>query len=103
MEHSNLIAIKTFCESHEIGSDFVYSICETGLIELVKIEAEEDDFIAVTQLSELEKTVRLHKDLHINQEGIAAVFELLERVEALNKQVNTLRNRLGVYEKHLRS
>lgn len=96
MEPTNLIAVQTFCRSHEIGTDFIYSIHEIGLIELKK--TEEDDFIEETQLSDLEKTVRLHKDLHINSEGIAAVFDLLKQLEALQKEVNTLQNRLEIYE-----
>lgn len=98
MEHSNLIAVQTFCSSHEIGTDFIYSISEIGLIELVHLDEEEDDFIAETQLSNLEKTVRLHKDLHINSEGIAAVFDLLEQLNSLNHEVIRLRNKLEIYQ-----
>ena len=96
MEHSNLIAVRTFCRSHEIGPEFIYSINEIGLVEIIK--TEKDDFIDETQLSDLEKTVRLHKDLHINSEGIAAVFELLQQMETLREKVNTLQNRLKIYE-----
>lgn len=98
MENSNLIAVQTFCSSHGIGTDFIYSIREIGLIELVQLEEEEDDFIQEAQLSDLEKSVRLHKDLHINNEGIAAVFELLQQLDSLNHEVNRLRNKLEVYE-----
>lgn len=98
MEKSNLIAVQTFCSSHKIGTDFIYSISEIGLIELVKMEEEDDDFIKETQLSDLEKTVRLHKDLHINNEGIAAVFELLQQLNSLNHEINQLRNKLAIYE-----
>lgn len=96
MEKSNLIAVKAFCHSHEIETAFIYSIYEIGLIDLVK--TEEDDFIEEVQLSDLEKTVRLHKDLHINSEGIAAVFDLLQQMESLQKKVTALQNRLEIYE-----
>lgn len=99
MEKSNLIAVQTFCSSHEIGTDFIYSIREIGLIELVELEEETDDFIEENQLPNLEKTVRLHKDLHINNEGIAAIFELLQKLDSLNQQVNHLQNRLAIYER----
>lgn len=98
MEKSNLITVQTFCNSHEIGSDFIYSIREIGLIELVELEEESDDFIEEAQLSNLEKTVRLHKDLHINNEGIAAIFELLQKLDSLNHEINHLQNRLAIYE-----
>lgn len=96
MEDSNLVAIHTFCSSHQVAPDFIYSIYEIGLIELIKVEDE--DFIEETQLTNLEKTVRLHKDLHINSEGIAAVFDLLNQVDSLSHEVQRLKNRLAVYE-----
>lgn len=97
MKNSNLIAVQTFCSSHQIGTDFIYSINEIGLIELVEIEAEEDDFIDENQLTDLEKTVRLYKDLHINTEGIAVVFDLLKQLESMNREVTQLRNKLEIY------
>lgn len=93
----NLIAIRTFCRSHEIDTGFVHSIYESGLIEIVK--KEEDEFIEENQLSALEKSVRLHKDLHINSEGIAAVFDLLEQMDSMKDEITRLKNRLEIYER----
>lgn len=92
----NLIAIRTFCSSHEINAGFVRSIYENGLIEIVK--KEEDEFIEENQLSTLEKSVRLHKDLHINSEGIAAVFDLLEQMDSMKEEIIRLKNRLEIYK-----
>lgn len=92
-----LIAIRTFCSSHQIDVDFVYSIYESGLIEI--ITREEDEFIEETQLPTLEKSVRLHRDLQINSEGIAAIFKLLEQVDSMQEEINRLRNRLDIYER----
>ncbi len=96
MKDSHLIAVQTFCSSHQVGTDFIYSIYEIGLIEIVKVKDE--DFIDETELSNLEKTVRLHKDLQINTEGIAAVFDLLDQMDSLNHKIQSLQNRLSVYE-----
>lgn len=96
MKNSNLIAIQTFCHSHGIDTDFIYSIYEIGIIELVKID--NDEFIEESQLSDLEKTLRLHKELHINNEGIAVVFDLLKQMDSLHTELNALRNRLEIYE-----
>lgn len=92
----NLIAIKTFCRSHDIDPDFVYSIYENGLIEIV--QEEDDEFIEETQLTVLEKSVRLHRDLHLRSDGIATVFELLDQMDTLQKEVVRLKNKLALYE-----
>lgn len=91
-----MIAIKSFCTSHGIETDFVYSIQETGLIEIVK--RDEDEFVEEAGLEALEKSVRLHKDLHINTEGIAAVFDLLDQMDSMREEMTRLRNRLELYE-----
>jgi hypothetical protein len=42
--------------------------------------------------------VRLHHDLHINMEGIASVLHLLDKMAAMQSELDMLRNRLGLYE-----
>lgn len=42
--------------------------------------------------------MRLHYDLEINIEGIDAIYNLLEQVNSLRKEITTLNNRLRLYE-----
>jgi hypothetical protein len=49
-------------------------------------------------LQKLEKMVRLHHDLDINIAGIEAIAHLLERLEYLQDEMRTLKNRLRLYE-----
>jgi chaperone modulatory protein CbpM len=51
-----------------------------------------------SQLTEVEKFVRLHYDLDINVEGIEAIGHLLEKLEAIQARNRQLQNRLGLYE-----
>ena len=96
MENSKLIAVEAFCTSHGIEATFVYSIQEMGLIDIVSVD--EAPFIREEHVSDLEKTIRLHRELDINPEGISAIFELLRKVDSLQEEVNFLKNRLRVYE-----
>jgi hypothetical protein len=40
----------------------------------------------------------LHYELHINIEGIDAIYNLLKQVELLQLEIRTLKNKLNSYE-----
>jgi hypothetical protein len=50
------------------------------------------------ELSKAEKIVRLYKDLDINLEGIEVINQLLYRIEILQGEIISLKNRLRLYE-----
>ncbi len=98
MEPEQFIIAEEFCDRHEIELSFLSSLNEFGLLEITFIE--EKKFIAESQLSKLEKLVRLHYDLQINLEGIDAIAHLLERINKIKEENIFLKNRLRFYEKH---
>lgn len=96
MKKENLIAVDDFCISHNIEISFISSLQQTGLIEISTIE--ETPFIEAEQLQEIEKFVRLYYDLDINLEGIETINHLLRRINSMQDEIVTLRNRLRLYE-----
>ncbi len=86
------IHIKDFCSGHNIEEAFIFGLQEYELIELRSIDNQQ--FIYVEELPKVEKMVRLHLDLHINLEGIEAIYHLLERTLQLQNEIRTLKNRL---------
>jgi len=96
MQTRNLIAINEFCTSHNIEISFINSLHQTGLIEITNIE--ETGSIDVSQLGHLEKIVRFYFDLDINLEGIETINHLLERMQMMQNEIITLKNRLRLYE-----
>ena len=96
MEKEELIPVDVFCAHHQIEVTFVRSLQQAGLIELVT--HEEVTYIDPDRVRQLEKYVRLHYDLEINMEGLEAITHLLNRVENMQEQIRTLRNRLNFYE-----
>lgn len=92
----NLIPATKFCASHNIDLSFIRSLQETGLIDITTIE--ETGFIHASQLQQLEKIVRLYYELDINLEGIESVIQLLQRVTDMQDEINSLKNRLRLYE-----
>lgn len=95
MQEQNLIPANEFCLHHNIEINFIYSLQEFGLLQV--ITREESVFIPENQLTELEKMVRLHYDLNINMEGIDVIRHLLERIENAQQELNELKNELRIY------
>lgn len=96
MRTRKYIAINEFCVNHNIEISFVSSLQQTGLIETTTIE--ETEFIDTEQLRQLERIICLHYELDINLEGIETITHLLQRMNAMQNEMISLRNRLRLYE-----
>lgn len=92
MENKNLIAIETFCTYHNVEYSFIYTIEDAGLIEIILID--KNSFIYEDNLSDLERIVRLYKELDINAEGIGAVLQLLDKIDDLQRENYYLKKKL---------
>ena len=97
MESNELIPVYSFCVNHKIELSFIESLQQYWLVEITTIE--EQTYLKESQLSEVEKFVRLHYDLDINIEGIEAIGHLLEKIKDMQFRNIQLLNRLSLYEK----
>ena len=91
-----LISTQAFCTHYNIEIAFVDALYKMGLIQIEIIE--QDQFIHQDQISDIEKIIRLHYELNVNLEGIDIVINLLEKERVLRHELNTLKNRLRLYE-----
>jgi hypothetical protein len=96
MQTQEFIPVNVFCVQHGIEMAFIGSLQEFGLIELVRVN--ETECIPVNQLGEAEKLLRLHDELQVNLEGIDVITQLLQRVKEMQLEIQSLRNRLSLYE-----
>jgi len=96
MQKEEMIPAEEFCIHHNIETSFIYSLKESGLLEVTTIE--EKTFVPVNQLSHLEKLVRLYYDLDINLEGVETITYLLQRMHEMQQKIVQLSNRLSRYE-----
>jgi hypothetical protein len=96
MTIENLILIEKLCTHYEVELSFFKDLDNIGLIKILIVE--ENHFIHKDQLTDLEKIFRLHQELNLNLEGIDVVFNLLQKVEDLQKELNSVNNRLSLYE-----
>jgi chaperone modulatory protein CbpM len=96
MQTEEMIPADEFCIHHKIELSFIYSLKESGLIEMSSVE--EKIFVPVSQLNQLEKLVRLYYEMDINLEGIETITYLLQRMNEMQQQIILLNNRLRIYE-----
>lgn len=92
----HIISTETLCFHYNIEISFLDALNRMGLIHVEIIEQKE--FLHKDQIGDLERIIRLHNELDINLEGIDIVFNLLEKERALRNELNTLKNRLRLYE-----
>jgi hypothetical protein len=96
MQNDDIVPAKEFCVHHNIELSFIHSLRERGLVETVIVE--ENIFLPVAQLEQLEKIMRLHFELDINLEGLETITHLLQKIEEMQMTITRLNNRLKAYE-----
>ena len=95
MELNNLILIEQFCGYYNIPSNFIKSLEEIELRDIVT--SEELEYVKISNIDEIEKMFRLLCELNINIEGLAAIQNLLNQIAFLNEENSKLKNKLDVF------
>lgn len=96
MQTENLVSANQFCIHHNVEVSFIYALHQSNLIEIIRVE--EEVFLPVHQINQLEKFVRLYYEIDINLEGIEAINTLLLQIDQLQTQLVYLNNKLCLYE-----
>lgn len=96
MTTEHLTAADEFCSYHHIETTFINLLEEAGLVQITVVN--QSRFIPQSQLPQLERMIRLHRELDINIAGIEAIAHLLQRIEAMQQEMQGLKNRLRIYE-----
>jgi hypothetical protein len=96
MNTENLILLKTVCSNYQVELSFFTHLSEIGLIEIEIIE--QSPYIRENQIKDIERMIRMHHELEVNPEGIDVVFNLLQKIDRLEKDLIITKNRLKLYE-----
>lgn len=96
MQTENFISADEFCIYHNIEFSFIKNLEDFGLIEVKSFE--DTGYIHEDELEKLERMLRLHNDLQINMEGIDTITHLLDRINGMQEEIRTLKNKLRLYE-----
>ena len=89
-------------DAYEYSTDFltnkVIELLEEGGLINVHTEGSEH-YLLVSELPDVERYSRMYYDLSINKEGIDAIHHLLERMEEMKREMDSLRKQLTLYRK----
>jgi hypothetical protein len=96
MSEIRTIEIAQLCKHYEVEISFFTGLSDIGLIEVITVE--ERPCIAEERIAEVEKMLRLHRDLDINFEGIDTIFNLLNRIDSLQNELDSVKSRLRLFE-----
>jgi hypothetical protein len=96
MKTDKLLRLEDLCVHYEVEHTFFMHLSEAGLIEITIIN--NTHYIHPDRINDVEKMMRLHHDLELNIEGIDVVFHLLQKIDCLNTELVSVRNRLLLYE-----
>ena len=96
MRTENLITVNDFCVYHNVEYTFVDYLADAGLIKVVTVNKTQS--IPLDEIRKLERLVRLHNELEINEPGIATINNLLQKLEDMEQEMSVLRSKLRLYE-----
>lgn len=96
MSKENFISLKKLCTHYKVEISFFQNLSEIGLIEITTIE--QSQYIHQDKIHDIEKMIRMYSELDINIEGIDIVFNLLQKIDDLQNELMSIKNRLDLYE-----
>ncbi|RUA11300.1 MAG: MerR family transcriptional regulator [Flavobacteriia bacterium] len=96
MNLNDLIPVNELCNIYEVKTSFIESLNDYGLIKITTIERK--SFIEKEKIGDIEKIIRLHDELGVNLEGIDVICNLLNRIDKLQNELITYKNKLDLYE-----
>lgn len=99
METTAFIPLDIFCLHHQVTVSFITEMEEAGWIEINLVD--EVKVIPVYELAKAEQLARLTNELQVNPEGVNAIMQLLERMKAMQEEMNQLRNKISLYEERI--
>ncbi|MCL6460381.1 MerR HTH family regulatory protein [Flavobacterium micromati] len=96
MNLENLIPLPELCSLYKMEMSFFTNLSEMGLVEIKTVETI--SYIDSDCIYEIEKMIHIYQDLDVNIEGIDVVFNLLLKMDTLQSEIISLKNRLRLYE-----
>jgi hypothetical protein len=96
MNVENLVLLDNLSKHYQIEITFFSNLNEMGLLHIIIIDNYK--YIHVDQIQDLEKMIRMHHDLDLNIPGIEVAFNLLKKIDQLQSELISTKNRLRLYE-----
>lgn len=97
VDDSVLYELREVCEICGVHADYLVEMVEAGIVKPHGEQPKSWRFSAVA-IMRSRKALRLQRDLDINLPGLAVTLDLLERVDTLQAELKSLRQRLEKME-----
>lgn len=97
MKEIKTISVTQFCTHYDVPVSFIENLNNYELIQIKTIDNLAH--IDLDQIRAIEKLIRLHYHLNINFEGLDVVINLLNQIDNLQSEINSLNNKLDFYIK----
>ncbi|MDN6309644.1 MAG: chaperone modulator CbpM [Flavobacteriaceae bacterium] len=95
MEKQNLIEVKKLCVHYKIEYSFFEELDHKGLIQIETLQ--KNQYIHQDVVGDLERMIRIYRELNVNVEGIDVVFNLLQKELRMREEIKALKNKLRLY------
>jgi len=90
------VSVQQFCVHYDIPQEFIDSLSNFELIEL--IEKESNKYILIDDINRVERLMRMHYDLNVNFEGLDIINNLLQQITNLQNDIELLKNDIHFYK-----
>lgn len=88
-EVTGRLTLDTFCTRADLHPDFVRKLVDLGVVDVE--ESEGRTWIDGGQYARVARAQRLHDGLSLNWAAVGVVVDLLDRIDALEDEVERLR------------
>lgn len=92
----NYIPISNLCLHYQVELSFFEQINESDLIDIETYDQVQ--YIAAEKINDVEKMIRLYHELKVSVEHLDIVFNLVNKIEALQSQLKSAQSRLKFYQ-----
>ena len=96
MTSKKFIPLNVLCTHYNVEMSFFSSLSEIGLIKIKTIE--QASCVHQDRINDIEKMIRMYRELDVNIEGIDVAFNLLQKIDDLQNELIAIKNRLQMYE-----
>ena len=96
MKSTEYITVTQLCTQYKVTSQWFHKLHDTGLIHITTVE--EQPCVSLQAIHQVDKIMRLHQELHVNAEGIDIILNLLEKIDTLQLEMNSLKSKLNIYD-----
>lgn len=85
----SLLRLDEVCARLGIGRDLLEVCLRWNVIEPIQAEPEGDLLLTESGVERIQRALRLHHDLGINWPGVAVILDLLDRLAALERELES--------------